>query len=64
LRARKSKHLFITSAVSYRYMGHKIDAEWLHPLPDKLEAIMSAPILTNFFEVNGLVDIRIMYKVQ
>ena len=25
------------------YLGHRIDAEGLHPLPDKVQAIVDAP---------------------
>ena len=37
LRARKEK-----CAISVTYLGHKIDSEGLHPLPDKVEAIQKA----------------------
>jgi len=35
LRARKEKCEFLANSVTY--LGHKINSEGLHPLPDKLE---------------------------
>ena len=40
LRARKEKCEFFASSVTY--LGHKIDSEGLHPLPDKVEAVQKA----------------------
>ena len=44
LRAKKSKCLF---------MAHKIDAEGLHPLPDKLQAVKAAPTPRNVSELKS-----------
>ena len=41
LRARKDKCQFFVPSVTY--LGHKIDAEGLHPLQDKVQAIRDAP---------------------
>ncbi len=41
LRARKDKYLFMVPEVSY--LGHRIDANGLHPLEDKVKAILEAP---------------------
>ena len=49
LRAKKSKCAFMRPSVSY--LGHKIDAEGLHPLDDRVRAIKDAPTPTS---VSGL----------
>ena len=59
LRAKKNKCLFMASSVSY--LGHKIDAEGLHPLPDKLEAIKSAPTPTNVTELKSYLGLLTYY---
>ena len=51
LRARKDKCQFFVPSVTY--LGHKIDAEGLHPLPDKVQA-RDAPFPTNVHELKGL----------
>jgi len=56
LRARKSKCLFMASAVSY--LGH---TEGLHPMPDKLEAIESAPTSTNVSELKSYLGLLTYY---
>ena len=48
LRARKAKCQFCVPPVTY--LGHRIDAEGLHPLPDKVQAIQEAPPPTNVQE--------------
>ena len=40
LRARKGKCEFLASSVTY--LGHKIDSEGLHPLPDNVEVVQKA----------------------
>jgi len=45
LRARKEKCKFFVPSVTY--LGHNIDAEGLHLLPDKVQAIKEAPSATN-----------------
>ena len=49
LRVRKNKCLFMVPSVSY--LGHKIDAEGLHPLPDKLQAVKEASTPRNVSEL-------------
>ena len=41
LLARENKCQFLVSEVSY--LGHQIDAEGLHPLPNKVQAVVDAP---------------------
>ena len=51
LHARKEKCQFFVSSVTY--LGHKIDAEGLHPLADKVTAIQEAPPPTNVQELRA-----------
>ena len=41
LHLKKDKCKFMVPSITY--LGHKVDAQGLHPLPDKIEAIVSAP---------------------
>ena len=41
LQLRKDKCVFMAPSVTY--LGHRIDAQGLHPLPDKVQAIQEAP---------------------
>ena len=41
LRLKKEKCSFMTDSVTF--LGHKIDAQGLHPIPDKIEGIKEAP---------------------
>ena len=59
LRAKKSKCLFMASSVSY--LGHKIDAEGLHPLPDKLQAVKAAPTPRNVSELKSYLGLLTYY---
>ena len=45
LRVKKHKCQFMVPSVSY--LGHLIDAEGLHPLPDKIQAVQDAPAPRN-----------------
>ena len=46
LHIKKNKCRFMSSSVIY--LGHKVDSEGLHPLPDKVRAIVEAhPILNS-----------------
>ena len=45
LHIKREKCMFMSSSVTY--LGHKIDAEGLHPLPDKVRAITEAPCPIN-----------------
>ena len=53
LRAKKGKCQFFVPSVTY--LGHKIDAEGLHPLPGKVTAIQDAPSPTNVQELKAYV---------
>ena len=59
LRARKSKCSFMAQSVSY--LGHKIDAEGLHPLLDKLQAVKEAPTPRNVSELKSYLGLLIYY---
>ena len=59
LRARKSKCLFMAPSVSY--LVHKIDAEGLHPLPDKLQAVKAAPTPRNITELKSYLGLLTYY---
>lgn len=48
-RLKQEKCAFLESSVEY--LGHKIDAEGLHGLPGKIEAILRAPELRNIQEL-------------
>ena len=41
LRLKKPKCVFMAASVEYR--GHRIDAQGLHPIPEKVEAVKNAP---------------------
>ena len=51
LRVKQSKCLFMAPTVSF--LGHRIDADGLHPLKDKVEAIEAAPSPTNVTELKS-----------
>ena len=51
LKAKLSKCEFMNPSVSY--LGHRIDAEGLHPLPDKVQAIVDAPDPQNVQELKS-----------
>ena len=59
LRARKEKCQFFVSSVTY--LGHKIDAEGLHLLPDKVQAIQEAPSPTNVQELKAYLGLLTYY---
>ena len=45
LHIKREKCTFMSSSVTY--LGHKVDAVGLHPLPDKVRAVTKAPCPTN-----------------
>ena len=51
LKAKLSKCEFMNPSVLY--LGHRIDAEGLHPLPDKVQAIVDAPDPQNVQELKS-----------
>ena len=59
LRAWKEKCQFFVPSVSY--LGHKIDGEGLHPLPDKVQAIQEAPSPTNVQELKAYLGLLTYY---
>ena len=59
LRARKEKCHFFVPSVSY--LGHKIDGEGLHSLPDKVQAIQEAPSPTNVQELKAYLGLLTYY---
>ena len=60
LRARKEKCHFFVSSVTY--LGHKIDAEGLHSLADKVTAIQEAPPPTNIQELREYLGLLTYYN--
>ena len=60
LRARKEKCQFFVPSVTY--LGHKIDAEGLHPLLDKVQAIQEAPTPTNVQELKAYLGLLTYYS--
>lgn len=42
-------------------LGHKIDSEGLHPMPEKVEVIANAPVLKNVTELRALLALVIYY---
>ena len=59
LRARKSKCQFMVSEVSY--LGHQIDAEGLHPLPNKVQAVVDAPSPCSVQELKAYLGLLTYY---
>ena len=59
LRAKKSKCKFMVPSVDY--LGHRIDAEGLHPLPDKVKAIDDAPSPTCVQELKAYLGLLTYY---
>ena len=47
---------------SVSYLGHKIDAEGLHPLPDKLQAVKEAPTPRNVSELKSYLGLLSYYR--
>ena len=45
IRLRKDKCAFLSHSVDF--LGHRIDAEGIHPLPSKVEAMVKAPAPSN-----------------
>ena len=51
----KDKCKFLVPSISY--LGHCIDAEGLHPLPDKIDALMNAAIPTSVTELKAFLGL-------
>ena len=60
LRLHKGKCEFMVPAV--QYLGHKIDAEGLHPAPDKLKAMRNAPTPQNSTERKAYLGLLTYYS--
>ena len=58
-RMRRDKCAFLQPSVEY--LGHKIDAEGLHALPSKVEAIIRAPAPTNVQELRSFLGLLNYY---
>ncbi|XP_048249134.1 uncharacterized protein K02A2.6-like [Haliotis rufescens] len=58
LNAQKCKFM----VVSVEYLGHKIDAQGLHPLDEKVKAIASAPAPRNVAELKSLLGLVQYYQ--
>ena len=59
LRARKKKCAFM--APSIEYLGYRIDARGLHPLPDKVKAVAEAPTPRNVTELKSYLGLLSYY---
>ena len=59
LRAKKDKCKFMVTSVTY--LGHKIGAEGIHPLPEKVEAIKKAPNPTCVTELKAYLGLLTYY---
>ena len=59
LRVKKCKCQFTVPSVSY--LGHMIDAQGLHPLPEKIQAVLEAPIPTNVTELKSYLGLLTYY---
>ena len=60
LRLRKSKCTFGVSSVTY--LGHKIDAEGLHPVPEKVQAVQDAPSPTDVAQLRSYLGLLSFYS--
>lgn len=56
---RKDKYIFMSPSVIY--LGHKIDAEGLHPLTDKIQVIVDAPSPQNVHELKSYLGLLSYY---
>uniref|UniRef100_H2ZYP8 ribonuclease H n=1 Tax=Latimeria chalumnae TaxID=7897 RepID=H2ZYP8_LATCH len=59
LRLKKEKYKFGVSSVVY--LGHKIDATGLHPIPEKVQAIVEAPNPKNVSELKSFLGMLQYY---
>ena len=60
LRLKKSKCSFLQSSVEY--LGHRVDAEGLHPTTDKLNAVLDAPVPKNVRELRSFLGLLNYYS--
>ena len=59
LRVKKHKCKFMAPSVAY--LGHVIDAEGLHPLPDKVQAVQQAPTPRSVTELKSYLGLLTYY---
>lgn len=59
LRAKKPKCVFMADGVVY--LGDRIDAQGLHPLPEKVEAVTNAPKPRNVTELKSYLGLLSYY---
>ena len=60
LRVKRSKCEFMKESVTY--LGHRIDAEGLHPLPDRVRAIKDAPTPDSVSKLKSYLGILTYYS--
>ena len=60
LRLRKDKYEFMVSSV--KYLGHIIDANGLHPTPNKLKAVRNAPAPQNVTQLKAYLGLLTYYS--
>ena len=59
LKLKRNKCFFLAKSVVY--LGHTIDADGLHPTPDKLQAVQDVPQPTNVSELKSYIGILSYY---
>jgi hypothetical protein len=59
LHLKKEKCCFMAKSV--QYLGHIIDAEGLHPITDKIEAVQQAPPPRNVSELKSYLGLLAYY---
>ena len=60
LRVKKEKCEFVVPSVTY--LGHKIDANGFHPLPEKVKAVEDAPSHQNIHELRAYLGLISYYS--
>ena len=60
LRLKRSKCSFLQSSIEY--LGHRVDAEGLHPTTDKLRAVVEAPTPKNIQELRSFLGLLNYYS--
>ena len=60
LRLKREKCVFLATSVDY--LGFKVDAEGVHPLPEKVRAVEEAPTPRNVGELKSFLDLLSYYS--
>lgn len=60
LRLKRSKRAFVQEEVEY--LGHRVDAQALHPVEKKVKAVMDAPTPTNVTELKAYLGLLNYYN--